>query len=361
MVAVIRNQVESVLRKYKDFYTDKNLDSLNILRSAFLREKTLVIEFCFPYPIKGLVQKIIDLLEPDLKNLTGALDISFKITHEIKRVPAREGTEAIPDVKQVICIASGKGGVGKSTVTANLALALSLEGARVGLLDADIYGPSQAMIFGVQGQRPGTQDGKTFIPIRAHGLDLMSMAFLLTEKTPTIWRGPMVSSAFSQMLKQTKWDNLDYLLIDLPPGTGDIQLTLSQKVPVNGSIIVTTPQDIALLDARRGIEMFKKVNVPVLGILENMSFHKCLKCGEISHVFGQSGGERIVSEYDSVLLGSLPLDPKICEDTDNGKPVVFSNPNGDSAFRFRDISRRVGALLSISAASAAGSGLIASK
>ncbi|WP_017430509.1 iron-sulfur cluster carrier protein ApbC [Vreelandella jeotgali] len=244
-------------------------------------------------------------------------------------------------VKHIIAVASGKGGVGKSTVTANLALALSAEGYRVGVLDADIYGPSQAQMLGASDQRPKTKGDSTFYPIEAHGIQAMSMAFLADPREPMVWRGPMVVGAFQQLLNQTLWDNLDFLLIDMPPGTGDIQLTLSQKVPVSGAVIVTTPQDIALLDARKGIEMFGKVNVPVLGVVENMSLYHCEKCGHEAPVFGEGGGDSIAEEYDTRVLGRLPLSLSIRELADSGRPSVVSEPDGSVSQTFAQMARQV--------------------
>ncbi|WNK18770.1 iron-sulfur cluster carrier protein ApbC [Halomonas piscis] len=245
-------------------------------------------------------------------------------------------------VKHMIAVASGKGGVGKSTVTANLALALSAEGYRVGVLDADIYGPSQAQMLGVkEGERPQTEGDQAFYPLKAHGLQAMSIAFLIDHKEPMVWRGPMVVGAFQQLLNQTLWDNLDFLLIDMPPGTGDIQLTLSQKVPVSGAVIVTTPQDIALLDARKGIEMFRKVNVPVLGVVENMSLYHCENCGHEAPIFGEGGGERIAEEYDTQMLGRLPLSLSIREFADSGRPSVIAEPDSSVSQTFARIARQV--------------------
>lgn len=244
----------------------------------------------------------------------------------------------LESVKNVIAVASGKGGVGKSTVTANLALAMVQKGFKVGVLDADIYGPSQALMLGVaDGVRPQMKDETTFLPIEAHGLYTMSMAYLVTEKTPMVWRGPMVSGAFQQILTQTDWPELDYLFIDMPPGTGDIQLTLAQKVQVAGAVIVTTPQDIALLDAKKGVEMFRKVKIPVLGVVENMSLHTCSNCGHSEPVFGEGGGDRIAKEYDTVLLGQLPLALKVREQADSGTPSVIADPDGDIAGFFSQI------------------------
>ncbi|GEK48668.1 hypothetical protein HPA02_29510 [Bisbaumannia pacifica] len=248
----------------------------------------------------------------------------------------------IEGVKHIVAVASGKGGVGKSTVTANLALAMAAEGYRVGLLDADIYGPSQARMLGIgEGVRPQQAGENRFKPLEAHGIQAMSMAFLVDINEPMVWRGPMVAGAFQQLLTQTAWDDLDYLFIDMPPGTGDIQLTLSQKVPVAGAVIVTTPQDIALLDARKGIEMFRKVKVPVLGVVENMSLHTCSQCGLSEPIFGEGGGERLTAQYETRLLGQLPLALSIRQQADGGRPTVVAEPDGEVAASFRAMARRV--------------------
>jgi ATP-binding protein involved in chromosome partitioning len=244
----------------------------------------------------------------------------------------------------MIAVASGKGGVGKSTVSVNLALALSAEGARVGILDADIYGPSQPRMLGVTG-KPESMDGKTMEPLTSYHLQAMSIGFLIEEETPMIWRGPMVTQALEQLLKDTRWQDLDYLIIDLPPGTGDTQLTLAQRVPVSGAVIVTTPQDIALLDARRAYKMFEKVEIPILGVVENMSMHKCSNCGHEEHIFGEGGGQRIAEEYDLSYLGGIPLDIRIRSDADGGKPTVVADPDGALAEVYRGIARRTSAKL----------------
>ncbi len=250
------------------------------------------------------------------------------------------------EIRHIIAVASGKGGVGKSTTSVNLALALQAEGARVGLLDADIYGPSQPLMLGVaEGTRPEQVDEQFLAPVRAHGLQTMSLGYLVTDRTPMAWRGPMAGGALQQLLEQTRWDNLDYLVIDLPPGTGDIQLTLTQKAAVAGAVIVTTPQDIALIDARKAIEMFGKVNVPILGIVENMAVHHCSQCGHEEHLFGQDGGERIAAEYGVELLGSLPLARSIREQVDGGTPTVAAEPDSPVTAQFRAIARRVATLL----------------
>lgn len=260
-------------------------------------------------------------------------------------------TPPVPGVGKIIAVASGKGGVGKSTVSANLALALQANGARVGILDADIYGPSQPLMLG-SCDRPESPDGKRMHPIVAHGLQAMSIGFLIPDDDqPMVWRGPMATQALVQLLTETLWDRLDYLVIDLPPGTGDIQLTLSQKIPVSGAVIVTTPQDIALLDARKALQMFRKVSIPVLGVVENMATHVCTSCGHEEHIFGTGGGARMATQYGTELLGSLPLDLKIREQADSGRPTVAAEPESPNAQRYRDIARRVVAGLGGSAPS----------
>lgn len=252
--------------------------------------------------------------------------------------------QAIPQVKNIIAVASGKGGVGKSTTAVNLALALAAEGVRVGILDADIYGPSQPHMLGIGQRRPeiaGEAGKQQMLPLLAYGIQSISMGYLVTEETPMLWRGPMATGALQQLLMQTRWDNLDYLIIDMPPGTGDIQITLAQKVPVTGAVIVTTPQDIALLDAKKGIEMFRKVNVPVFGVVENMAIHICSNCGHAEHIFGEGGGERIAQDYQTELLGSLPLDLSIRADADAGKPSVAANPDSAISKSYREIARKL--------------------
>jgi len=263
------------------------------------------------------------------------VNLSQKITsHAVQR-----GVKLVPGVKNIVAVASGKGGVGKSTTAVNLALALAAEGARVGVLDADIYGPSQPTMLGISG-RPESKDGKTIEPLEGYGLQAMSIGFLIDVDTPMVWRGPMVTQALEQLLKDTNWRDLDYLIVDMPPGTGDIQLTLSQKVPVTGAVIVTTPQDIALLDARKGLKMFEKVGVPIVGIVENMSIHVCSNCGHAEPIFGSGGAQKMCSEYDVPFLGSLPLDIRIREQADSGRPTVIADPDGKVAQIYKDIARR---------------------
>jgi ATP-binding protein involved in chromosome partitioning len=288
------------------------------------------------YPAAGMQAQLTKQLSTFLGVDDIELDIGFSAT------PGR----GFGQVKNVVLVSSGKGGVGKSTTAVNLALALDAEGAKVGLLDADIYGPSQGMMLGVaEGRRPDIKDGKFFEPIRAHGLKAMSMSFMITDKTPVVWRGPMASGALQQILGQTLWGDLDYLIVDMPPGTGDIQLTLSQKAPVAGAVIVTTPQDIALLDALKGIEMFAKVDIPVLGILENMSVHQCDNCGHLSHLFGEDGGKRVAQDLGVPLLGQLPLAMSIREQADGGHPTVKAEPDSIISKLYRDAARNMAARL----------------
>ena len=288
------------------------------------------------YPALGMQARLTEQLSAFL----GVDDIELDLS--VSSPPGR----GFGQVKNVVLVSSGKGGVGKSTTAVNLALALDAEGAKVGLLDADIYGPSQGMMLGVaEGRRPDIKDGKFFDPIRAHGIKAMSMSFMITDKTPMVWRGPMASGALQQILGQTLWGDLDYLIVDMPPGTGDIQLTLSQKAPVAGAVIVTTPQDIALLDALKGIEMFAKVDIPVLGILENMSVHQCDNCGHISHLFGEDGGKRVAEDLGVPLLGQLPLAMSIRQQADGGNPTVKAEPESAISELYRDAARNMAARL----------------
>ncbi|HET7663742.1 MAG TPA: iron-sulfur cluster carrier protein ApbC [Rhodanobacteraceae bacterium] len=273
---------------------------------------------------------------------------SVSITCRVHAHKVQGRLSPLPGVKNVIAVASGKGGVGKSTVAANLALALAAEGAQVGMLDADIYGPSQPRMLGLEG-KPGSPDGKSITPMLAHGIQAMSIGLLVGEDTPMIWRGPMVTQALMQLLTDTRWENLDYLVIDLPPGTGDIHLTLAQRVPVSGGVIVTTPQDIALLDAKKALKMFEKVEVPVLGIIENMATHICSNCGHEEHIFGEGGGQAMAEQYGVPLLGALPLDIRIREQADGGCPTVVADPDSDLAARYRELARNTAARLSLSA------------
>ena len=304
-------------------------------------ETTINVTIIVGYPMKSMEQR---LSAPIVDQLTKSDDdrpVSLAIELRVVAHSAQSGLKLLPNVRNVIAIASGKGGVGKSTTTTNLALALASEGARVGVLDADIYGPSQQVMLGLKG-RPESADGKSITPMESHGIQAMSIGALVDVDQPMVWRGPMVSQALEQLLRDTMWSNLDYLLIDLPPGTGDIQLTLSQKVPLTGVVIVTTPQDIALIDAKKALKMFEKVHVPILGIIENMSVHICSKCGHSEHIFGQGGGDEMSKDYEIDVLGALPLDIKIREALDAGKPTLISDPDGPASATYRDIARSVG-------------------
>ena len=306
---------------------------------------TVRVELGFPAAeIQGnLVDAIREVLLADDEVTDAKIEVTTKITaHGVQR-----NLKPLENVRNIIAIASGKGGVGKSTTAVNLGLALSREGASVGILDADIYGPSIPLMLGVAGERPTSDDGESMIPPRAHGLQVMSIGFLIDPDQPMVWRGPMVTQALNQMLQQTRWSDLDYLIVDMPPGTGDIQLTLSQQVPVSGAVIVTTPQDIALLDARKGLQMFRKVNVPVLGIVENMSVHICTKCGHEEPLFGSGGGSTMAADYDVELLGQLPLDLRIREQTDGGRPSVVAEPAEAPALAYLRTARRMAARLAM--------------
>ncbi len=303
------------------------------------------------YPIAGVREALETAVAEAIAAQIGEGAFRLACQASIASVQPGNPVPAMAGIKNIIAVASGKGGVGKSTTAVNLALALAQAGARVGLLDADIYGPSQPQMLGVpEGVRPEVVDGNAFRPIPALGLQTMSIGYLVTESTPMVWRGPMVSGALLQLLTQTLWDNLDYLVIDMPPGTGDIQLTLSQKVPVSGAVIVTTPQDIALLDARKGVEMFRKVHVPVLGIVENMSIHICSQCGHHEAIFGEGGGDRMAEEYQTRVLARLPLSLTIREQTDAGKPTVAADPAGAVGRLYAELGARVGAELAKRAA-----------
>jgi len=294
------------------------------------------VNLIMPFPCKGELETIAETLTDTLQQA-----INFNITLKIKSVRSLSIGGSGGNIKNIIAISSGKGGVGKSTTTVNLAYALMAEGARVGILDADIYGPSIPTLLGLKNAKPSSSDGKLMTPLTAHGLSAMSIGFLVDENDATVWRGPMASGAFNQLLNETAWPELDYLLIDMPPGTGDIQLTLAQKVPVAAAVIVTTPQDIALIDAAKGIAMFDKVKVPVLGIIENMSYHLCENCGHKSHIFGEEGGKQIAKSKQTQLLGQLPLDINIRQDADFGESELIENSTSDIACLYRRIARNI--------------------
>lgn len=297
------------------------------------------------FPTARSAPDVVAALDAHTASLELGRGIEYAVDWKVQAHAVQHGLKPLGGVSNIVAVVSGKGGVGKSTVTVNLALAFAQEGARVGILDADIYGPSQPRMLGLMGQRPRSTDGKSLEPLEAHGVRAMSIGFLVDERQPMAWRGPMVTSALSQLLSDTRWGTLDYLLVDMPPGTGDIQLTLSQRVPVSGAIIVTTPQEIALADARKGLEMFRKLNVPILGIVENMSLHVCSGCGREEPIFGQGGARRLAAEYELPVLGGLPLDGRIRATTDRGEPTVAAEPDGSPARSYRRIAIAAGARL----------------
>ena len=343
-----RTDVENVLSQIIDPYLNKDLVSLKAVKHIAIEGGKADIKVVLGYPAAGIT----DALTAQITAKVGALaridQTTVSIVTDIVAHSVQRGVPLLANVKNIIAVASGKGGVGKSTTSVNLALALAREGAQVGLLDADIYGPSQPRMLGID-SRPESEDGKTMNPLVNYGVQCMSIGFLIDNETPMVWRGPMVTQALEQLLRETNWRELDYLIIDLPPGTGDIQLTLAQKIPVSGAVIVTTPQDIALLDARKGLKMFEKVDVAVLGIVENMSTHICSNCGHEEHIFGAGGGQRMAEDYNVDLLGSLPLDISIRENADGGKPSVVADPEGPIALAYRDIARKVAAKLAVRA------------
>ena len=331
-------QIQETLRKLVDPNTGKDFVATRSARNIKVSGDEVSLEIELGYPGKSQHEPIRRQVIQGLK-AGGAGKVSVSVSSKVVAHAVQRGVKLIPGIKNIIAVASGKGGVGKSTTAVNLALGLAAEGASVGMLDADIYGPSQPMMLGIAG-RPESKDGKHLEPMEGHGLQAISIGFLIDVDTPMVWRGPMVTQALEQLLKDTRWRELDYLVVDLPPGTGDIQLTLAQKVPVTGAVIVTTPQDIALIDARKGLKMFEKVGIPILGVVENMSFHLCPKCGHESHIFGSGGAERMSRECGTELLGQLPLDEAIRRQADSGKPTVVSDPDGKVAEIYRRIARR---------------------
>ncbi len=345
MADVSQLQVETALKEVIDPYLEQDLVSAKCVKNIQVSAGQVTVDVLLGYPAKGYQAALAAKLKDKIGAIADVTGVTVNISSKVATHGVQKGVKPIEGVKNIIAVASGKGGVGKSTVAVNLALALSAEGARVGILDADIYGPSQPRMLGVK-MKPESKDGKKMEPIMSYHLQAMSIGFMVDEETPMIWRGPMVTQALEQLFKDTNWDDVDYLIIDLPPGTGDVQLTLAQKIPVTGAVIVTTPQDIALLDARKGLKMFEKVEVPVLGIVENMSTHICSKCGHEEHIFGAGGGQRMAEQYDVDFLGAIPLDIRIREQTDSGKPTVVAEPDGRLAEVYRDIARRVAAKLS---------------
>lgn len=348
MADVSTTQVEEALKAYIDPYTEKDLMITKSIRDIKIDGGKVTVDVLLGYPAEGFKAEMAGKLKPMVEAIDGVSEATINISSKIVAHTVQKGVNMIKGVKNIIAVASGKGGVGKSTTSVNLALALAKEGATVGILDADIYGPSQPRMLGVSAQ-PESADGKSLEPLNSYNIQSMSIGYLIDEETPMIWRGPMVTQALEQLLNDTQWKDVDYLIIDLPPGTGDIQLTLAQKVPVTGAVIVTTPQDIALLDARKGLKMFQKVEVPVLGVIENMSLHICSECGHEEHIFGQGGGEKMAEQYDIDLLGALPLDMSIRVGTDEGKPTVVADPESRITEIYCDIARRVAAKLAMKA------------
>jgi ATP-binding protein involved in chromosome partitioning len=348
MTAVSRQQIETALQQYQDPYLGRDLVSSGCVKAIETDAGQVGIDIVLGFPAVGYVEELKATLEPLVTAVAGVTGVTFNIGFEIIAHAVQRGVKPLKNIRNIIAVASGKGGVGKSTTSVNLALALAVEGASVGLLDADIYGPSQQRMLG-SSERPKSQDGRSMEPVMAHGIQSMSIGYLIDEDTPMIWRGPMVTQALEQLLRDTQWQDMDYLVVDLPPGTGDTQLTLSQKIPVSGAVIVTTPQDIALLDARKALKMFEKVSVPVLGVVENMSTHICSQCGHEEPIFGSGGGAKMAADYGIDLLGALPLDIDIRTGADSGNPTVVSAPDSSAARSYRDIARKVAAHLSAQA------------
>ncbi len=338
-------RIDGLLREFVDPYLRQSLGEAAAIESVTVSGSRVQIEIALGYPTGGYESSLRQALQAHLASAGVDAGIDLKLRSRLIAHSVQRGLTPLPTIKNVVAVASGKGGVGKSTVAVNLALAWAAQGARVGMLDADIYGPSQPIMLGLAGQKPGTRDGKRLIPLQAHGVVAMSIGFLVDTEQPMVWRGPMVTSALNQLLTETDWGDLDYLVVDMPPGTGDIQLTLSQRVPVAGAVIVTTPQDIALADARKGLKMFEKVNVAVLGIVENMSTHVCSNCGHAEAIFGSGGGARMAAQYGTELLGQLPLDALIREHADGGTPTVVAEPASTRAEAYFDLARRTAAEL----------------
>jgi ATP-binding protein involved in chromosome partitioning len=332
----------AALATVPDPITGQPLAGAKVIKQLRIDGGTVAFELELPYPAQSRHAEMKEALAAAARQVPGVTQVQAQIVTRIVSHAVQRGVQLLPGVKNIVAVASGKGGVGKSTTTANLALALAAEGARVGVLDADIYGPSQPMMMGAAG-RPESDDGKTMKPLLAHGVQVMSIGFLVEPDQAMIWRGPMATQALDQLLRQTAWDELDYLLVDMPPGTGDIALTLSQRVPLTGAVIVTTPQDIALLDAKKGLKMFEKVGVPILGIVENMAVYCCPNCGHTEHIFGADGGKRMAEQYGVEHLGSLPLALHIREQADSGRPTVVAEPGGAVAELYQAVARRVAA------------------
>jgi len=339
-MTVSESTLLSALQTVVDPNTGQDFVTTRQLKHVRIEGATVHFDVELGYPARSQIDALQAALVQAARSVPGVEQVQASLTVKIAAHAVQRGVALLPSVKNIVAVASGKGGVGKSTTAVNLALALSAEGARVGILDADIYGPSQPMMMGLSG-RPDSADGKTMEPLANYGVQVMSIGFLVEADNPMIWRGPMATQALEQLLRQTNWGALDYLIVDMPPGTGDIALTLSQRVPLTGAVVVTTPQDIALLDARKGIKMFEKVGVPILGIVENMAVHVCERCGHVEHVFGQDGGKRLAEEYAMDYLGALPLNLSIRVQADSGRPSVVADPDSEIAALYRQVARRV--------------------
>ena len=339
-MSVTEQGLLAALSSVQDPHTGQDFVSTRALRNVQIHGGDVAFDVELGYPAKSLLPELRRSLVAAAKGVAGVENVSVNITTKVVAHAVQRGVQLLAQVKNIIAVASGKGGVGKSTTAANLALALAAEGASVGVLDADIYGPSQPMMMGIN-RRPESDDGKTMEPLENYGVQVMSIGFLVDQDEAMIWRGPMATQALEQLLRQTNWKDLDYLIIDMPPGTGDIQLTLSQRVPMTGAVIVTTPQDIALLDAKKGIKMFEKVGVPILGIVENMAVHVCSNCGQVEHIFGADGGKKMAADYGMDYLGALPLNMSIRLQADSGKPTVVADPDGEVAQIYKKVAREV--------------------
>ncbi len=339
-MTVTAQAITDAIKAVIDPNTGKDFVSTKAVKNLTVSDGDVAFDVELGYPAKSQIPGLRKALIAAAKGVSGVGNVSVNVTVNIVAHAVQRGVQLLPRVKNIVAVASGKGGVGKSTTAVNLALALAAEGAAVGLLDADIYGPSLPMMMGIEG-RPESDDGQTMDPLENYGVQVMSIGFLVAQDEAMIWRGPMATQALEQLLRQTNWKDLDYLVVDMPPGTGDIQLTLSQRVPMTGAVIVTTPQDIALLDAKKGIKMFEKVGVPILGIVENMAVHVCSKCGHVEHIFGADGGKKMAAEYNMDYLGALPLNIQIRLQADSGRPTVVSDPDGEVAGIYKAVARQV--------------------
>ncbi len=340
-MALNEQVVLQALKDVIDPHTQQTFMAAKAIKNVVIQGSNVSLDLVLGYPAKSQWPMLTALIQNELQQLPGLGEVSVHVSTNIVAHAAQRGVQLLPEVKNIIAVASGKGGVGKSTTAVNLALALAQEGARVGILDADIYGPSQPMMMGLHA-RPESEDGKTMQPLENHGVQVMSIGFLVPSDEATIWRGPMATQALEQLLRQTNWKDLDYLVVDMPPGTGDIQLTLSQRVPLTGAVIVTTPQDIALLDAKKGIKMFDKVGVPILGLVENMAVHICTQCGHLEHVFGHEGGQKMAQALQIDYLGALPLQMSIRLQADSGAPSVVAHPDSEVAQLYKSMARALG-------------------